>query len=376
LSSGPRAAVAFVPAGSLDYGRRLQRLRWEKATGAPSRELREGDPAARSFAGADHWIVVAEQNAIPLPGFRAPGGGAGRVTLPVARGALWPAPPHTLRELETCRFEPGPEIGGEPVAALSFAVSDFPPRPAETAGDFVRRLLFSPEVPRGRDPDFRVLLLEDPFGRQRPEVTRHLPGEVHRLLDVGCGAGAATALRRRERPGLFVAGIERDSGAAARTRKVLDRVLEGDAAAELERLGAEGERFDAFLFADVLEHLEDPVAALTLARALALPHATLVASVPNVGHLSVVRDLLLGRFDPVPAGLLDAGHLRWFTRDSLSEALEEAGWEVALLESVPGTPPAQAEEFLSFLSGFPRADRQSLRTYQWIAVARPRPAIG
>jgi SAM-dependent methyltransferase len=266
-------------------------------------------------------------------------------------------------------LEPGPETGGEPVAAFSFAVSDFPPRPAETAGDYVRRLLFSPEVPRRRDPDLQVLLLDDPFGHERPEVTRHVPAGARRLLDVGCGAGAAAGLLRGERPGLFVAGIERDPGAATRSRKVLDRLLEGDAAAELDRLGAEGERFDAFLFADVLEHLSDPVAALTLARALALPHATLVASVPNVGHLSVVRDLLLGRFDPVPAGLLDAGHLRWFTRDSLSEALGEAGWKVALLESVPGTPPAQAEEFLSFLSGFPRADGQSLRTYQWIAVA-------
>jgi SAM-dependent methyltransferase len=179
------------------------------------------------------------------------------------------------------------------------------------------------------------------------------------------------------RPGLFTVGIERDPLAAQRARGVLDRVLLGDALTELARLVTEGERFDAFLFADVLEHLEDPVAALSRARALALPGATLLASVPNVGHLSVVRDLLLGRFDPAPAGLLDSGHLRWFTRDSLAEALSEAGWRVGAIEPERGAPPAAEDEFLTWLGDWPGADRTSLATYQWIAVAHATdPAIG
>ena len=134
-------------------------------------------------------------------------------------------------------------------------------------------------------------------------------------------------------------------------------------------LGSEGERFDAFLFADVLEHLEDPAGALSLARALAHPGATLVASVPNVGHLSLARDLLLGRFDPVPAGLADAGHLRWFTRRSLAATVEEAGWRLSLIEAVPGAPAPEEEPFLAWARRWPSADPHALRTYQWIAVA-------
>ena len=89
--------------------------------------------------------------------------------------------------------------------------------------------------------------------------------------------------------------------AAALARQRLSDVREGEAGAVLSDLAKAGERFDALLFADVLEHLDDPIRILGLAREVALPEATLVASVPNVGHLSLVRDLVLGRFDPLPA---------------------------------------------------------------------------
>jgi SAM-dependent methyltransferase len=216
-------------------------------------------------------------------------------------------------------------------------------------------------------PGFAVIALEDAFERERREVTRRVPASARRLLDVGCGAGEASAALKRERPGLAVVGIDRDPGAAARA--LLDGVHEGGALAELSRLKAARKRFDAFVFADVLEYLEDPAAALALARDLAAPGATLVASVPNVGHVSLVRDLVLGRFDPVPAGLIDASRLRWFTRRSLAEALDEAGWSVLAIEAEAGAPASDVDAFLARFEDWPDLDRESLTTYQWIAVA-------
>ena len=120
----------------------------------------------------------------------------------------------------------------------------------------------------------------------------------------------------------------------------------------------------------MLEHLDDPVAALAAGRRLAAPQATLLVSVPNVGHLSIARDLLAGRFDPVPAGLCDTGHLRWFTRPFLEDALAESGWNGARVESDPGYPPPEPGAFLALASAWPDARRDSLLTYQWIATAR------
>jgi 2-polyprenyl-3-methyl-5-hydroxy-6-metoxy-1,4-benzoquinol methylase len=237
-------------------------------------------------------------------------------------------------------------------------------------GDYVRRLL-SGESLRSLPAVFAAVVFDE-SGGERPELIRYFPHGILRLLDVGCGPGEVSGAIRRTRPQVSVTGIERDPSAAALARTDLERVIEGDAREALRGLAAAGERFDAFLFADVLEHLEDPIAALALAHELALPKATLVVSVPNVGHLSLVRDLVAGRFDPLPSGLLDAGHLRWFTRNSLEEVLDEAGWHTLSIERLPGSPPPDEGEFLRWASDFPEADRDALTTYQWVAVAQPR----
>jgi SAM-dependent methyltransferase len=357
-------------AGPLDYGRRLCRLRWRRAfPETRTREASTGDSAAEALSSAGAWIAVRDEMALPLPGAHVTLQ-AGVVALPASRAVSPSAVPHTLRELEEAPLEPRPGVDLGPVPALAFSTSDFPPSAGETLGAFLERLC-RPPTPSEVAPGFALFAVEDPFERERPDVTRRIALRAGRLLDVGCGAGAASSALKRERPGLVVEGIERDPVAAARAETRLDRVHLGDALTTLSRLAAAGERFDAFVFADVLEHLEDPIAALALARRLAAPGACLVASVPNVGHVSIVRDLVFGRFDPVPAGLADAGHLRWFTRHSLAEALEEAGWSVQAIEAETGAPARETESFLAWFRDWPDLDRESLGTYQWIAVAHP-----
>ncbi len=280
---------------------------------------------------------------------------------------------HTLRELELASRSSAiaaaaPHAGRSRVPAVAVDVESLPPGDGESIGDYARRL-FEEAGSAAFDSGFRALVLDDPSEHERVELLGLFPPETARACDVGCGAGAAGRALRRLRPRARVTGIESDPRAAALARERLDRVLEEDAAAALERLGREGESFDAFLFADVLEHLPDPIAVLALARRIASPGAVLVASVPNVGHLSLVRDLLLGRFDPLPAGLTDAGHLRWFDRRFLAEALEEAGWRVRGIESLAGAPAPDSESFLDRFADWPGLDRESLTTYQWVAVA-------
>jgi 2-polyprenyl-3-methyl-5-hydroxy-6-metoxy-1,4-benzoquinol methylase len=166
-----------------------------------------------------------------------------------------------------------------------------------------------------------------------------------------------------------VVGVEIDPSAAARARASLDSVLARDAREAIRALAAQGERFDVLVLADVLEHLEDPGAVLRAAHAVAAQGATLIASVPNGRHLSIVRDLLHGRFDPVAAGLLDAGHRRWFDGASLTALLAASGWSVRNLQALPGSPAADAGAFKNWCAGFPGADPEGLAAYQWVGVA-------
>ena len=370
-------AIGFLAAGEApDYGALLGRLRWRRAVAADAQsEMRPGDSALSAFAAADRWTVVLDPASIPAAGLCRfpdirPGASAAaavvRAPLAGARGAA----AHTLRELEagaeSARAGESEDAAAFP--ALAFRTADFPATPSETVEEYLRRVAQARDTPASGS--FLAWAPDDPSQRERPELSGRFPGNLRRLVDVGCGAGATGAALKRRSPGLCVTGIEKNSGAAGRARGVLDRVLVGGAEEILARLAAAGERFDAFLFGDVLEHTEDPVAVLAAARSAAADQALLVASVPNVGHLSLVRDLVLGRFDPVPAGLADASHLRWFARPFLAEALEEAGWSPESIDGIPGAPPLDAERFLASLAGWPGLDPAALLVYQWIAVAR------
>ena len=151
-----------------------------------------------------------------------------------------------------------------------------------------------------------------------------LVGHDRTVLDVGCAHGyLGEVLRAR---GCRVVGVERDPEDAARARAHCEQVVvrdveEPDWIEELNR-----RRFDVIVFADVLEHLRDPARVLRETLELLAPDTGfIVASIPNVAHVSVRLELLLGSFRRETLGILDATHLHFFTRDSLEEFLASCG---------------------------------------------------
>jgi 2-polyprenyl-3-methyl-5-hydroxy-6-metoxy-1,4-benzoquinol methylase len=363
LAPAPRLAVR---GDARDYGARLSRARWRRGLSSPGVSIiRPEADAAAAFSASRDWVLLVDDAAVLRDASDArPAPGRIRVAAAAAPGGVV----HTLRELERDPGGVGSSAAGE--AAIAFSTRDPAPRPGERAADYVARLL-ADRSRQDSGPGFSALSVPDASAAARPELAGFVPAGARRVLDVGCGSGGFVGALKRERPELFAAGVESDPSAAARARRALDRVLARDAREAIPALEAEGERFDVLIFADVLEHLEEPGDALRAARGVAAPGATLIASVPNARHLSIVRDLLHGRFDPVSAGLLDAGHRRWFDESTLRGLLEETGWRVLRIEALPGAAAPDAGEFLEWCAGFPRADLESLRAYQWAAVAAP-----
>lgn len=165
------------------------------------------------------------------------------------------------------------------------------------------------------------LALDDP--NTSHAVVVDLVGADHRVLDVGCSTGAlGRALRARSNR---VWGVEIDPEAARLAEADLEQVVVGDIETMDLQEHFERASFDVIIFADVLEHLRDPVAALQKALELLAPGGSVVVSLPNVAHGSVRLALLEGRFEYRPLGLLDDTHLRFFTRRSVEDLLHTAG---------------------------------------------------
>lgn len=161
-----------------------------------------------------------------------------------------------------------------------------------------------------------------------------LIGRPRTVLDVGCGIGLNGA-RARQR-GARVTGIERSSNSAAAARERLDEVLELDVTDGTALEDALGERrFDLMLFADVLEHLREPLDVLERLVPYLTDGGRMIISVPNVAAWTVRMGLLGGRFTYQPSGILDDSHLRFFTRPSAIELCRDAGLEVLQMEQNP-----------------------------------------
>jgi SAM-dependent methyltransferase len=216
--------------------------------------------------------------------------------------------------------------------------------------------------------DFDDIDLES--GSVHADVVR-LVGESARVLELGPATGYMS--RAFVNRGCSVVGIETDAKMAERAAEVCERVIVGD----LDDLDLEVElgedRFDAIVAADVLEHLKDPLAALKRLRPFLKPGGSFVISVPNVAHGSVRLALLSGHFDYQDIGLLDSTHLRFFTRETLEQMLDEAELGLAELHrhelnldasEVPFDPAAVPAAMRDELEHDPEA-----RTYQFVVKA-------
>ena len=162
---------------------------------------------------------------------------------------------------------------------------------------------------------------EKAYGGSRPDVLSLISSPT-RVLDVGCNTGNLGASIKARFPKSWVCGIELDESAASRARTKLDHVIVGD----LESIDQEALPLDidTIVLADVIEHMKDPDQVL---KKLLKNRSKLsvIVSVPNVQHITVLMSLLRGRWDYRDRGIFDTTHLRFFTKSTAIELFEKNG---------------------------------------------------
>ena len=159
----------------------------------------------------------------------------------------------------------------------------------------------------------RTYLVDRALCRLRPD----------RILDIGCGRGNVTAIAARHVTEIVATDVAADAVAAtsallAGHPRALTFVADtlsgdwGDYTSERET------RFDCILLSEVLEHLDDDVAALITCRELLTDDGCLLITVP-------ADPALWTRWDDL------AGHQRRYTRQELVSKLEATGFRVRQL---------------------------------------------
>jgi 2-polyprenyl-6-hydroxyphenyl methylase/3-demethylubiquinone-9 3-methyltransferase len=85
--------------------------------------------------------------------------------------------------------------------------------------------------------------------------------------------------------------------------------------------------FDLIISVEVIEHVYDPRALLHQAHTLLCRNGSLLLTTPYHGYLKNLLIAVLGKSDSHYNPLWDCGHIKFWSRQTISEALREAGFE-------------------------------------------------
>jgi 2-polyprenyl-3-methyl-5-hydroxy-6-metoxy-1,4-benzoquinol methylase len=207
-------------------------------------------------------------------------------------------------------------------------------------------------------------LNERPHGSQMKVV--ELVAGARRVLDVGCSTGYLA--ERMQQHGATVIGLDMDERAAELARSFCEEVHVGDV--ETMELPFEPGTFDAVVCGDLIEHLRDPQGFITRVRPLLRPGGRLVLSTPNIANWAMRLSLLFGRFRYTEWGLLDRTHTHFFTRKTLRECLEAAGYRLVAFDFTVPVPVLSTPRVEALAHGLGRL-RPSLLAYQFVVAAVP-----
>ena len=171
------------------------------------------------------------------------------------------------------------------------------------------------------------------YSHSRPEMAGFIPSTAKKILDVGCGKGHFASQFKGK---METWGIEIDPEMAKFAQTNLDKVLVGDVLEKMSELP--DSYFDCIIFNDVLEHTLDPYSILKQIKNKLSPEGIVICSIPNIRHISVLKMLFIDKqWKYTNFGIMDKTHFRFFTRKSLADMFNDAGYEILKMQGINGT---------------------------------------
>lgn len=147
-----------------------------------------------------------------------------------------------------------------------------------------------------------------------------VPLKPSHLFDLGCGSGYLVHLIKEQLPDVRVDGVDVSRVALEQARRHLDRVWHLDI--DRSNLPVPDNSYDVVTCVEVLEHVYDPLHALSEICRILQMRGSAVITVPNLAYWRYRLDLLRGR---IPGPAADRRHLHQFNRQFLDQTARQAG---------------------------------------------------
>lgn len=180
--------------------------------------------------------------------------------------------------------------------------------------------------------DNKAHIYDIPFsaGSIYEKVSSHVKGNA-KILDVGCGNANFSGYLKKIKK-LHITGIELSEKMARNAKKRLDKVIVGNI--EDDNFIIKQGKFDQILLMDILEHTFNPELVLRKVKTYLKKKGQILVTLPNIANWRVRADLLMGKFEYSESGILDNGHIRFFTSKTALKLFEQCGFEVEVSDRV------------------------------------------
>jgi 2-polyprenyl-3-methyl-5-hydroxy-6-metoxy-1,4-benzoquinol methylase len=161
---------------------------------------------------------------------------------------------------------------------------------------------------------------------------------VRRVLDLGAGNGALCGYLASA--GFEVVGVEYDQAGVEIARKTYPHIpyYRFGVQDDPQRLLQQEAQFDAVVSTEVIEHLFSPHLLPRFAAAMLKSGGFLIVSTPYHGYVKNLALSLFGAWDKHHAPLWHGGHIKFWSRRTLTELLVDHGFEVIGFSGVGRLP--------------------------------------
>lgn len=181
-----------------------------------------------------------------------------------------------------------------------------------------------------------------------PAVVRNLSNLVlvdneKRLFELGCGNGSVANALTSE--GWYVEGVDPSSQGIAQAKENYPH-LKLSSGSAYDDLVAQYGQFPVVVSLEVVEHLYAPRIYATTIFQLLQSGGTAIISTPYHGYWKNLVMAITGKMDAHFTALWDNGHIKFWSIETLSELLYEAGFVDLRFERV-GRIPALAKSMIA-----------------------------
>ena len=157
-------------------------------------------------------------------------------------------------------------------------------------------------------------------------IERVRPNSI--VLEFGPANGRMTKYMK-EQLNSKVYAVEIDEDSAKDAEKYTEKIIVDSIENYTWKEEFKNIKFDYIIFADVLEHLYYPEKVLLNVKEFLKEDGSVLVSIPNIAHNSIIINLLKNEFNYNPTGLLDNTHIRFFTKKTFDELIEKTGYFIS-----------------------------------------------